>query len=397
MRDWLEMTGFGASRARSGVRGALVALIACAGCATLAAPSQAAIFPSSTSLGTFPGSSVTNEGVTLFATVTASSAASQPAGTVTFENGGTAIGGCSNIQASSTSSSASSNSTAFACPTSFAAVTSPERLTAVFTPSDPSDPSAPGGSSSPVDSFDVGLDETSISLDVSNPALQAGQQAIFTAAVVPAHGGASKPVGVVDFLDAGKPIPACQNVPVGKGGPGTAICGVTYRTSGPHQIQAIYSGDLNFAGSRSSLLPVSVHPLPPRVIGALSSVMDWSFYYTPSYTRVLALMLTKAPVGATVLVLCHGGGCPFAQTSAPILPGSCKNNAHSCAARHTVRLDLGRRFRNRRLRAGAQITIELIRANWIGKHYLFTVRSGHPPRIWIACLAPGRSTPGKGC
>jgi hypothetical protein len=41
--------------------------------------------------------------------------------------------------------------------------------------------------------------------------------------------------------------------------------------------------------------------------------MHWTFRYTPAYTKVLALALNGVPAAATVLVACHGRGCPFTK------------------------------------------------------------------------------------
>jgi hypothetical protein len=54
-------------------------------------------------------------------------------------------------------------------------------------------------------------------------------------------------------------------------------------------------------------------------------------------------------------------------------------------------------FTRRRLRVGTRITVDIVRPNWVGKYYRFTVRSRRAPRIQISCLAPGGSIPGQGC
>ena len=54
-------------------------------------------------------------------------------------------------------------------------------------------------------------------------------------------------------------------------------------------------------------------------------------------------------------------------------------------------------FGHRRLPVGTRITVAIVRANWTGKYYGFTVRARRGPRIKVACLAPGASDPGVGC
>jgi hypothetical protein len=128
----------------------------------------------------------------------------------------------------------------------------------------------------------------------------------------------------------------------------------------------------------------------PRLAGASQDVngsllslvtMRWTFYYTPTYTEVLALVLNGAPAGATVLVTCHGRGCPFTRHIAMIRP----------------RVDLTGVFQHHRLRAGARVTVAITRPGWTGKYYMFAMRAGHAPRVQLACLAPGRTHPGGGC
>lgn len=83
-----------------------------------------------TTLSPSPTNPVTNQTVTLTATVTANSGTATPAGTVQFDNGGSPIAGCSAHPLSGTGTSATAT-----CQTSFAASTSPESLIATYTPS----------------------------------------------------------------------------------------------------------------------------------------------------------------------------------------------------------------------------------------------------------------------
>ena len=49
--------------------------------------------------------------------------------------------------------------------------------------------------------------------------------------------------------------------------------------------------------------------------GSLLSLvaMQWTFHYTPAYTKVRYLSVIGAPVGASVVIDCHGRGCPFTE------------------------------------------------------------------------------------
>jgi hypothetical protein len=54
-------------------------------------------------------------------------------------------------------------------------------------------------------------------------------------------------------------------------------------------------------------------------------------------------------------------------------------------------------FKGHHLSVGATISVRIVRSGWIGKVFVFTTRSGQTPRVQISCLAPGSTTPGKGC
>jgi hypothetical protein len=60
-------------------------------------------------------------------------------------------------------------------------------------------------------------------------------------------------------------------------------------------------------------------------------------------------------------------------------------------------MNLTSTFAGRQLHGGAEITSLIRRAGFVGKYYRFTVRARRQPRVTIACLAPGSSTPGAGC
>ena len=128
--------------------------------------------------------------------------------------------------------------------------------------------------------------------------------------------------------------------------------------------------------------------------------MGWGFFYTPSYTRVSALGVQGMPVGGAIRVTCSGRGCPFAKRTMPVTKPRTKCRAtktHRCPSPGTRTVDLLSSFRSRHLRPGARLTIALIRPDWIGKIYIFTFRTGGPPRIQIGCLAPGGTRLGVGC
>jgi hypothetical protein len=338
--------------------------------------------PSSLSLVANPSTPVTNQVVTLLAVITASTGS--PSGTITFENGTTPIAGCVGVQITPTTPGAS-------CQTSFAAATAPERLTAVFTPGPAS--TAPGATGSTV--VAVSQDAPSVALAVAG-SVQVGQSTTYAAVVTPPGGrpGPVLPSGNVAFFDNGQPVASCGNQPLATG---SATCTITYAAIGQHAISALYSGDVNFSGSNSTAQTISVIAGPVPVRGTVASTMQWSFYSTRSYTRVLALSVKGASAATSVLVKCHGGGCPFATHVAVLAqPKHCgRKGRPKCMSGGTVKL--GPAFNTHHLHVGTTITVSIRRPGWIGKYYAFLIRRSQSPRVQISCLAPGSTRPGAGC
>src|SRR6202000_477122 len=106
--------------------------------------------------------------------------------------------------------------------------------------------------------------------------------------------------------------------------------------------------------------------------------LRWSFVSTRAYTRVVSLVVRGAPVGAQVVTLCHGRGCPFAKRTTSI-----RKSSQSRA------IDLTAPFEQRRLSLKTQLTVAVVRPNSIGKAYGFVVRSGRQPQLKGPRLAPG--------
>jgi hypothetical protein len=361
------------------------------GPANSAATSVVGSIPTSTSLTAAPTALVTNQGVTLIATVTSSSSSVRPSGTITFENHGSPIRGCTNETVSPIDQSVT-----LTCGTSFAASTSPEQLVAVF---EPSPGSNLGSSTNPQPmNLTIRQDSTSTDLQVSSTTANLRSSVTYTATVTPSHTGSSQPSGSVTFLDGGKPIALCRSQRLIRAGAFlNATCKLTYGRVGSHHITATYGGDGNAARSSSS--PTTVNIRRPNPHCCLMPLMQWTFYHTPSYTAVLTLLVNKAPVGSSVTVVCHGRGCGFAKQAVAIKKATpCKTTSkHKCAPQHPGTMDFASRFRGRHLVPGAQITVAITEAGWIGKYYSFTTRSGRAPQVKINCLAPGSTRPGVGC
>ncbi len=339
-----------------------------------------------------PDTVATNETVTLTATVTSGIGAPFPAGTVAFENAGATIGSCGDVPVAPSAQIVTAQ-----CATAFAASTA--QLTAVFTPSAGSFLT---GSVSPIESVPVGPASSSTSLDASS-SVSVGIRTIYTATVTTSSTGVGviEPSGAVEFVDAGQPIGSCSSQPLMDG---AATCAVKYGSAGAHAITARYLGDGNFAASSSPTELVQAITTPAGGAGsaegmpnAITSTMQWTFHYARSYTMVRALVVNGASLGATVLVDCHGRGCPFARRAIDVADSKdCSiKMRRMCSAHGTVLITPG--LENRHLGVGARITVAIMKPSWIGKYYGFTVEAGRGPRVQIACLAPGASRPSGDC
>ena len=319
----------------------------------------------------------------MVATVSSGAAGGAPAGDVQFVDRGKPISGCTAVPVQSGGQSAT-----VVCQASFAAGT--VQLTATFTPGAGS---AVLGSSSSSQTITVGRDTPTTTLDASAQ-VQVDASTTFTATVA-GRNGPSQPSGSVEFLDGGKPITGCAAQPLVGGG---ATCATKYKATGNRSIVARYMGDSNFAGSSSAAKAVRITAL--SVKGTITATMQWTFAYSAAYTRVISMVINGIPTGATVQILCHGRGCPFAKRSRTIgKPKPCTGKAkrtRSCPVHG--RITLTGTFRRRNLRPGATITIAIRRPRFVGKFYSFTVRSRKQPRVRIGCLAAVNGTrPDVGC
>ena len=348
-------------------------------------PTRVVQTASAVSLTAAPGSAVTNQAVTLAATVTSRAAAGAPSGSVAFTNAGKPISGCSAVSVAPSGQSAT-----VLCQTSFAAGSA--QLEATFTPAAGS---VVLGSSSTGQTLGVARDTPTTTLDATAE-VEVDSTTTYTATVAPnaARSGPIQPGGDVEFLDGGQPIQGCSSQRLFGGG---ATCAIKYSDTGTRSITARYLGDTNFVGSSSAAEPVRVTALPTK--GMVTATMQWTFVFAPTYTRVANMVINGVPTGASAQVACHGRGCPFAKRTTTIgKPKPCTGKAkrkHTCPIHG--RISLKAAFLRRHLRPGAQITIEIRRPRYVGKYYRFTMLSRKQPRVQIGCVAIGSNRPNVGC
>ena len=303
----------------------------------IASPIPVASQPTTTNLLVTPASPGTNQSVTLIATVTAGTSSTALWGNVTFENGGAAIGGCTNLPVAPSGQSAT-----VACSTCFSA--SSAQLNAAFTPT----------------SVTVG-DTTNYTAMVTLPA---------------ARPGPLGPTGSVEFLDDGQSIGSCASQSLSGG---EATCSVSYASAGTHEVSAEYSGDANCLGSNSPAAQVSATPIPTTRAGR------------DHLDHAMAVLLHPRV---------HDRSCPcrypgvargdrgreMPPARVPVRdPYNGPADWQEVRAEARQHLLHGRQLQRSRppsregsSKVGARITVSIVRPNWVGKTYGFVVRS----RLW---------------
>ena len=110
-------------------------------------------------------------------------------------------------------------------------------------------------------------------------------------------------------------------------------------------------------------------------------VNRWAVF--PDFTRVLQLRVSGTGAKPKVVVLCKGGGCPFAKKSFKVRKPS-------------KPLKLEGAFKGRSLQPGARVEVRVQRSKMIAKVVRYTIRDGKGPKSKTLCLAPGKKKP-KAC
>jgi hypothetical protein len=222
---------------------------------------------SATMLSVDPANPVTNQPVTLTATVTPGTGA--PNGLVEFFNDSGSIAGCEGVPVTG-----SGDSYTATCQTAFSAATPPS-LSATF---EPGAASTLAGSQSPTVAPVVALAPTTTTVTISPAIVGLNQATVYTATVTSSQAGAAVPGGSVVFFVNGQPLaqgatgsPSCTGVPLTAGATSAAAACREIFTDGTgtqsFATTATYSGDANFAASTSPPETVTVNgsrsPAPP--------------------------------------------------------------------------------------------------------------------------------------
>jgi hypothetical protein len=223
---------------------------------------------------------------------TVSGAGATPTGTVTFQDGGTAISGCGTAGVVTLSGGVAT------CTVSYRTA-GPHTITAPYS-GDSNYMSAPGNSVSETVSQGTPTDTVS-----SSPASGVvGQAVTYTATV---GGPGATPTGSVTFMDGGTPISGCGSSGVVTLSGGVVTCTVTYSTAGSHTITAPYSGDGNYMSVTGNSVSETVSQATP------TDTVSSSQNPVPANTQV-TYKATVAGAGATPTgtVTFKDGGTPIA-------------------------------------------------------------------------------------
>jgi hypothetical protein len=119
-------------------------------------------------------------------------------------------------------------------------------------------------------------------------------------------------------------------------------------------------------------------------LGEPARYFDSTFTHTwslaPRCSEPTALKNSGIPSGASVLIVCHGGGCPFGSRTLPV------SGSHMSVAAV---------LHGARLKPRSQIWFAVTAPGDVGKVALFKVAPGRVPAEKLECLPPGVMAPRK--
>ncbi len=163
-----------------------------------------------------------------------------------------------------------------------------------------------------------------------------------------------------------------------------------------HTLRAVVTAS-NLGGSASVVSSTSpvVRAAPPAMLATtiptptVGATMTWSFRWLRLYSIVKSLVLSDLPADGSIEVVCKGRGCPFSHRRLPTTTNPRLCESRKCTMKKLVRMkgdvDLTSLFRNRRLRVGARIVVNVTKTGWLGRAFLFTVLSNKAPRARREC------------
>jgi hypothetical protein len=109
---------------------------------------------------------------------------------------------------------------------------------------------------------------------------------------------------------------------------------------------------------------------------------------------------TELPIGSKIIISCKGHRCRFKTHTKRVTKTGCKHKRAQCRRKHgalTRSVDLTPVVRGSRFPVGATLTVSYVKSGFVGKAFLFHIRSNKLPTLRATCLAPGSLVPGRGC
>jgi hypothetical protein len=171
----------------------------------------------------------------------------------------------------------------------------------------------------------------------------------------------------------------------------SAAVPVHAKTTYHFRVVATNAGGVGFGGDETFATPA---PALPRV----ESSVTWNFEWSRRYTVVRSLIVHGVPKHGHVEISCSGQGCPFTRRhSATVARRRCR--ARTCTHHHLQgpTVSLAGLFKGRHVSVGTRISVSVVNTGWVGRVFVFTVRTNGPPTFRASCLAPNSNRPGRGC
>ncbi|HEY5384162.1 MAG TPA: Ig-like domain repeat protein, partial [Acidimicrobiales bacterium] len=151
-------------------------------------------------------------------------------------------------------------------------------------------------------------DPTTLAITPSVPSPEAGQPVTDTATVTATSQSSAPPTGTVSFTEDGSPVSGCQSLALPEGAPFQAACTESFGSGATHAIVAIYSGDVDNAGSTATLAQ-TVGQVP--TVTAITSSTPGT-----QYGQIAVLTATITPSGSAAVD--PSGTVTFSDGSLPL-------------------------------------------------------------------------------
>ncbi len=113
--------------------------------------------------------------------------------------------------------------------------------------------------------------------------------------------------------------------------------------------------------------------------GRLAATIQYDWAKRGGRSRATRLVVSEAPAGTRVDLICRGKHCPFDRKTTGV---NAKGKAPLL------------KFLRKSLRPRMTIDVRVTLPNWIGKVWRFRVRRGDTPSMQRLCLPPGATKPG---